>query len=136
MKNTERIVHLLRTNPDGDITALVEEDASSVTAKVVSTTHIPLIRQVLIEFVRSVHLASALVVKREHKRRTTAELDAAQSRALLAMANRRLVSAGRLFKDLEGMPVEADEIPDMIKHLTELLKPATAPKKGDRRHEP
>ena len=49
MKNTERIVHMLRTNPGVDITPLVEEDASTLTAKVVATTRIPLIRLAVIE---------------------------------------------------------------------------------------
>lgn len=131
MKNTERIVHLLRTDPGADITALVEEDASLVTAKVVSTTHIPLIRQVLIEFVRSTHLASALAVRREHQRRVTAELDAAQSRALHAAANRRLMRAAVLFVDLENISPGSDEIPEMIEHLTELLKPVTVLRQND-----
>lgn len=129
MKNTERIVHLLRTNPDADITAMVEEDASTLTAKVIATTRIPLIRLAVIEFVRHVHLATALVLRREHQRRTTAELDAAQWRALLDAANRRLTRAGSLFRKLEATEFGSDEIPEMIEEITKLLRPVTQPEK-------
>lgn len=126
MKHTDRIVHLMRTNPGADITSMVEEDASTLTAKVVSTTRIPLIRAAVIEFVRTVHNASAQVVRREHVRRTKAELDAAQSRALLDAANRRLLRVAALFRELESAPSGADEIPGLIEEITRLLRPVTA----------
>lgn len=132
MKNTDRIVHLLRTSPGADITALVEEDASTLTAKVVATTRIPLIRAAVIEFVRAVHLATAQVLRREHQRRVTAELDAAQSRALLNAANRRLKRAAAVFDVLNNAPRESDEIPEMIEELTTLLRAVTQPENAPR----
>lgn len=132
MKHTERIVHLLRTDPGADITAMVEEDASTLTAKVIATTRIPLIRLAVIEFVRHVHLVTAQVLRREHQRRTAAELDAAQWRALLDAANRRLTRAGSLFRELERAPLETEEIPEMIKEITDLLRPVASLEKRTR----
>lgn len=127
MKHTERIVQTLRTNPGADVTHMIEEDASTLTAKVVATSRIPLIRAAVIEFVRTVHNASAQVVRREHVRRTRAELDAAHSRAMLDAAQRRLTRAGRLFARLKDAPAESDEIPEMIEELEKLLKPVEPP---------
>lgn len=124
MKNTDRIVHTLRTNPGADITALVEEDASTVTAKVVSTTHIPIIRAIIIEFVRSVHLASAQALRREKQRRTAAELDAAQTRALLHAANRRLRRAKVIIRTLHAEDVlDPAERKKLLTELDTVLTP-------------
>lgn len=129
MKNTDKMVHLLRTDPEADISALAAEDASSVTAKVVGTTHIPIIREILIWFVREVHLSSAQVVRREERKRVTAQLDAAQDKALLAVANRRIREAAALVKTLSG----DDEIKayDAVTKLRGLLKPVMVPAKPE-----
>lgn len=97
MKNTNAIVQTLRTDPGANVSSMIEEDASSVTAKLVSTKHIPLIRAIVIDCVREVHAASAQVVRREHTARVTAGLDAADARARLNMANRRLGEAREIF---------------------------------------
>lgn len=82
----DRAIQLIRTNPDADVTALIETDAAEMIERVISavTMHAQTIgkmRRLMIEFVRGVYAAAAEVVTREHNLRVTAALDAADARA-------------------------------------------------------
>lgn len=128
MKNTERIVGMLRADPKADVTALVDEDASTLTAKVVGTSSIALIRLAVIEFTRTVHAASAAVLRREHSRRVAAELDAAHWRALLDGGNRRLTLASHAFASLRLATPDSPEYLELVETLTKLLRPVEDPR--------
>lgn len=131
MKHTEQIVRTLRANPKADISAMASDDASDILAKIITTKHIPVLRALLIDFVRQVHTASAAVLHREHKLRTQACLDAADARARLDAANRRLRRARTLYDALhgagQGNPVTAEQTEQMRAELLTQLDPVPLP---------
>lgn len=89
--NTERIVHLLRTNPDAEVETLIAEDASAMMERIVTAASPTTQRRHMIEYARQVHSSSAEIVTREHRLRISAALDAAEARAARDAANEQIV---------------------------------------------
>lgn len=81
MRNVERIVGMIRTGsyPEEQITPLIEQDASSMVERVVSSANPATVRRHMVEFARQVYAAAAETVRREVHLRTVAATDAADA---------------------------------------------------------
>lgn len=79
MGNVERIVGLLRTDPQANVTSLIEDDASAMMERIMTSANPATQRRLVIEYATQVYTAAAEMMRREHSLRVTAALDAADA---------------------------------------------------------